>query len=296
MKRRSTKPVSRGTGGARARGAPEGAQAVSRALSILLAFDTEHATRELGEISAELGLNKTTTFRLLGALERERFVVRDGRPGAYRLGPALIALGARARRANDLHRVAHAVLEELAAETGETATLEILVGDEVLIVDEVHGRFLLSSHSEIGTRWPAHAASTGKALLAANPEVAERVAAAGKGLPKLGPNTIRSRARLMRELEEVRRRGFAIGLEEIEPAYTALGAPIRGGDGSVVAAISIGGPTARLGRSRLPALGALVRAAADRISEGLGAPAAPALATSVSRSNGVRHARTREAR
>ena len=257
-------------------GPASGTQAVERAIAILAALGGARADAGLSELAAELGLHKTTAFRLLGALEREGFVARNAERQTYRLGPALIRLGAQARRATGLHDAAHAVIDGLAAETGETATLEVLVGDDVLILDEVHGRFLVGSSPEVGMRWPAHATSTGKVLLAAARHD-------GDGTPRREPppagrlarftaNTITSRARLERELGEVWRNGFAVGLEEIEPGFVAVGAPVRNADGRVVAAISVGGPSARLDGTRIELLSGLVRAAADRISLRLGAP------------------------
>jgi DNA-binding IclR family transcriptional regulator len=147
----------------------------------------------------------------------------------------------------------------------------------VLILDEVHGRFLVGSSPEVGTRWPAHATSTGKVLLAAarhdDDGMPRRAPRAAARLARFTANTITSRARLERELVEVWRNGFAVGLEEIEPGFVAVGAPVRNADGRVVAAISVGGPSARLDGARVESLAGLVRAAADRISLRLGAPA-----------------------
>jgi IclR family acetate operon transcriptional repressor len=253
-----------------------GTQAVDRALAVLLALGEPRPAPGLTELSVELGLHKTTVFRMLGALERTGFVMRDVDRQGYRLGPTLLRLGAQARRATGLHDAAHPTLEAIAAETGETATLEVLVGDEMLIVDEVRGHFLVGSRPEVGTRWPAHATSTGKVLLAAaraDAATATRAAQEPRArLARLGPNTITSRAVLARELAEVRRNGYAVCREEVEAGFVAVGAPVRNADGLVIAAISIGGPTARLTVARTMQLASLVRQAADRISQRLGMP------------------------
>lgn len=109
-----------------------GTQAVVRALSLLRAVASGDGKRGLTKLATDHALHKTTALRLLGALERDGFVARDGSPGTYRLGPALIALGAQARQSVDLRATAHPVLEALAAKCGETATLETLDGDEVV--------------------------------------------------------------------------------------------------------------------------------------------------------------------
>lgn len=229
----------------------------------------------LSDLASDLGLHKTTVFRLLGALERAEFVVRDEDRQRYQLGPALFRLATQARRATGLYDAARPELESLAHDIGETATLEVLVGSDVLILDEVHGRFLVGGAPEVGMRWPAHATSTGKALLAALTD--EKRAAAARRAPlgrlaKLGPHTITSRAALDRELEKVRRAGYAVGMEELEPGFVAIGAPVRNAHGRAVAAVSVGGPKARLGGARLRTVAARVRRAADRISRRLGDP------------------------
>src|SRR4029434_2622327 len=88
---------------------------------------------------------------------------------SYRLGPAAIALGIDAVHSHDLRTTMHPILNHLAAETGETATLEVLHDGSVLILDEVAGAHVLTSSGHIGTRWPLHATSTGKVLLAFQP-------------------------------------------------------------------------------------------------------------------------------
>src|SRR5262245_60854551 len=116
-----------------------GTQTVMRAVALLKAFTDAQPQMGLTELSRAVGLNKTTTYRLLAALEHEGLVAQDARGGAYHLGPEAIALGARALRATDLRAAARPELEALARETGETADLEILDGAEVLVADEVHG-------------------------------------------------------------------------------------------------------------------------------------------------------------
>jgi DNA-binding IclR family transcriptional regulator len=258
-------------------GAAAGTRSVERALDVLRAVGEARAEPGLSELADGLGLHKTTVFRLLGALERAEFVVRDDERQRYQLGPALYRLASQARRATGLHEAARPELESLAHDVGETATLEVLVGDEVLILDEVHGRFLVGGAPEVGMRWPAHATSTGKVLLAAaeiepqHGKVPPRRGSSGR-LARLGPHTITSRAALDRELAKVRRDGYAVGMEELEPGFVAIGAPVRNAHGRTVAAVSVGGPKARLGGARVRTVAARVRRAADGISRRLGDP------------------------
>jgi len=245
-----------------------GTQSPLRAVRLLKALAGERPGRGLGDLARAVGLTKTTAFRILTALESEGMVERTEE--GYRLGPELLSLGARALGASGLRQAAGGELRALAEATGETASLEVLVDRDVLVVDEATGRHRVATMPSVGARWPAHAASTGKAVLAFLPEEDLKAFLRGR-LPRLTPRTITAAAALRRELDRVRERGFAVNAEEMEEGFVAVGAPVRAGDGRVAAAISVGGPRSRLGPERVADLGRLVPAAAARISERMGA-------------------------
>lgn len=252
-----------------------GTQSVVRALRVLRAFSDARPDWTLADLSRDLGLSKPTAFRLLVTLERDGLVVRQEVAGSYRLGPAAIELGARAQRANTVASAARPELEALTRATGETSSVETLAGDESLILDEVQGGHLIGTSPSVGTRWPAHATSTGKVLLAAamqqDRELVRRMARRSGGrLRRLTPCTIRSASRLTTELSRVAVQGYATAIGELEAGYVALGAPVRRHDGVVVAAISLGGPSTRFTDTRLPGLIRAVRESAARISQRLG--------------------------
>ena len=143
-----------------------GTRAVQRVLSLLRVFSQGKSRLSLTELSEATGLSKATAHRMLSTLEREGFLVRASESSEFQLGPEMIVLGARALEAVDLRSVARPELRRLAETTGADASLEALVGNEVLILDEERGRGLMGLTSEVGTRWPAHATATGKVLLA----------------------------------------------------------------------------------------------------------------------------------
>lgn len=258
---------------------PDGTQAVARAFAILRAFSDARREWTLADLSRALTLAKPTTLRLLGVLEREGMVQRGGPGGRYHLGPRAIELGALAQRSIDFQAVARPELERLAWDTGETASLEVLAGTEIVVLDYVRGRRPGSWGEFIGARWPAHAAATGKLLLAAAREERSdawqqfRAAARGR-LTRLTPRTVTTMARLGEELSLARRRGHAQAVEELEPGYVAVGAPLENHAGRVIAAISVGGQAARVTRERRGELTRAVVDAARRISIRLGASAA----------------------
>jgi len=247
-----------------------GTQSVLRAMSLLKAFDDEQYEWGLAELAQEVGLNKTTTYRLLTALESEGMVARRPSGETYILGPEIVVLGGRALRNNDLRSLAKPELEKMAAASGETATLEIVSGeDHVLIIDEVIGNHLVGSSQSLGTRWLMFATSTGLAMLAYLPE--ERVdAVLAKPLPQLTAKTVTDTAVLHQELAKTRQRGYSFVQEWLEEGLLVVGAPLFNHDGQVVAAISLGAPAIRFTPDRMSEMGELVKKTAQCISVKLG--------------------------
>ena len=245
--------------------APRGTQAVVRALRLLKAFSPRQPELTLDQLCAALGLTKTTAHRLLAALESEGLIARDLGLNTYHLGPELIALGSQALLTNDLRTLVRPTLERVGAETDESTTLEILVGDQMLILDGVRGRHLVSAGLEIGSRWPAHATSTGKCVLACLPRP-HRDRLLHPPLSRYTQHTVTDPGALRRELEAIRKAGFAVANQELEIDYVAVAAAFRGPLGNVRGAISVGGPASRFPRRRIAELGRLLRAEADDLS------------------------------
>lgn len=245
---------------------PRGAQAALRAVRLLKLFTAEQPDLQLAEISERAGLSKTTAHRLLQALASEALLDRNPSSGAYRLGPAVMALGVQALATSGLRQTVRPLLRRLAEETGETATLEVRVDDAMLILDEVTGHRYLGAGGNVGTRWPLHASSTGKAMLAFDAGTRELLPSR---LEAFTPCTITSLAQLDPALEKIRRRGFAETVDELEAGFTGVATVVRGSDEEVLAAISVCGPTQRLPAERREQLGALLCEGAGELRPGL---------------------------
>ncbi|MCP4298968.1 MAG: IclR family transcriptional regulator [Gammaproteobacteria bacterium] len=241
---------------------PHGAQAALRALRLLKLFTPEQPELQLAELSGLAGLNKTTTHRLLQALQSESMLDRNPADGAYRLGPALMALGVQALSSNDLRLRARPLLNRLAKETGETATLEVPIDETMLILDEVTGSHFVGAGGNVGTRWPIHATSTGKAFIAFDERGVDRL---GEQLAPLTLQTITERNQLEEQLREIRRRGFAETVDELEDGFSGVAAVIRGRMGQALGALSVCGPTQRLSKGRRASLGTTLYKAAERL-------------------------------
>ncbi len=244
-----------------------GVQSVDRALSILGILAR---LGEVGvtEIAAELGVHKSTAFRLMSTLERHDLVEQAGDRGKYRLGVGLLRLAGATTARLDVVQEARPLCRKLAADTGETINIAVLSDRSALYLDQASGGSALQSHNWVGQHIPLHATSNGKVLLSDLPaaEVNRRVGA----LSAYTPETITSRRRLRQELEEVRERGYAVAVDELEIGLTALAAPIRNAHGDVIASMSVSGPTFRLGKGRAEELVPVLVAAADEVSRRLG--------------------------
>jgi DNA-binding IclR family transcriptional regulator len=242
---------------------PQGAQAALRAIRLLKLFTVERPEMSLGELSRAAGLNKTTTHRLLRALLSESLVQKHPASGSYSLGAGLMALGVQALASSDLRRRVRPLLKRLARDTGETATLEVPFEDSVLILDEVVGSHVVGAAGNVGTRWPLHATSTGKVFLAFDND---RLARLSDALPALTPRTLVRKSDFDVHLARIRHRGFAETVDELEHGFTGVATALRGALGDLQGALSICGPTQRLGSARRAELGATLMRAAERIS------------------------------
>lgn len=245
-----------------------GVQSVDRALTILklLARDGELG---ISELAVELGVHRSTAFRLVATLESHDLVEQDSERGRYRLGVGVVRLAGAASARLDLVRESRFVTPRLAADVGETVNVAVLVEREALYVDQTAGPSALQLHNWVGQRIPLHATSNGKVLLAYAPDgLAEEVAAGP--LRRFTAATITDPVRLMAALAEVRERGYATAVDELEEGLTAVAAPIRGADGTVIGSLSASGPTFRMPEATLAEVAGRVIAAAREISRRMG--------------------------
>jgi len=198
------------------------------------------------------------------------FVTRSPSSGGYALGLKLVELGQVVIGRIGLRSIALPHLQELVKITGETANLVILDGRNVVYVDKVESPSVLLTLHRIGKRAPAHTTGAGKVLLGFLQDEDLSRLIKGEPLVSLTSHTIVSPEQLWEELELVRELGFGVDREECEVGAKCVAAPLYDHTGTVVAAVSISGPSARLPEERLIELSQIVRAAATKISQELG--------------------------
>ncbi len=243
-------------------------QSVDRALTVLEIIG-KLGSAGVTEIAGELGVHKSTVSRLVAVLESRGFVEQLADRGKYRLGFAIVRLAGSTSARMDLAKEGQAICDRLAQQTGETTNLAILDGDRIVNVVEAVGPAEIALRSWVGQNCPAHATSSGKALLSGLEDEALR-ALLDDALAGFTPHTLSSLDDLLDQLRTVRSSGWAAACEELEIGLNAVGAPIRDASGTVVAALSVSGPAYRLTPSRFEVVAEMVTTGAAAISRRLG--------------------------
>jgi IclR family transcriptional regulator, acetate operon repressor len=224
-----------------------GTQAVDRAARLLAEVVHSADPMTFTELSATTGLAKSTTSRLLLALERNGLVRRDDH-GRFLPGEMFVSFAWRGGAQAGLVAVAQPFLERLGKATGETINLGVSSNGMVEQIAQVDSTYLIGGTNWVGMSVPLHCSALGKVLLAygAAPLPSEK-------LERRTTKTITTEAALRAELAGLRARGYAVTDEELEPGLVAVAAPIYGYDGTVVAALSVSGPASRMARDALAA-------------------------------------------
>src|SRR5213592_2955377 len=187
-------------------------RSVDRAVAILDLL-AQGGWRTGAEVARELRVHRSTALRLLGTLERHALVERDQRTARYRLGRRLPQLASVVTGEFDLRYVARPVCEQLAAAAGETATLDVLVGDVIVPIEQATASTSVVGVNWLGRRTPVHCTASGKVITAFAPDaVRERLLALP--LDRVTPHTITDRAELDAQLAAAREAGAAHTHEE----------------------------------------------------------------------------------
>jgi IclR family acetate operon transcriptional repressor len=245
------------------------AQALARGLALLETLASTEAGATLTRLAASLDLPAPTAHRLLAALEHAGFVQQDAH-GVWRIGVRAFRVGSAFLEHRNLTADALPHLARLMEQSGETANLAVPSEGEMVFIAQVQCRELMRMSVKLGARAPMHASGAGKAVLCALDE--DRLAGelGRRTLPRYTDRTIVDRAALQAELVASRERGYAVDDEEHAPGLRCVAAPILDEHGEPWAALSLAGPTSRLTRERVSALGKLVSATARDVTLALG--------------------------
>ena len=220
-------------------------------------------------LAARTGLTRTTASRLLATLVAHGLLDRDPGSDRYVLGFELARLGRLADPDRALVRRSAPIMEALAASCGESVTLSVPTDEgDVAFVHQVNGPRLIGGRWWVGERFPLHASSSGKLLLAEASRV-QLASALPEELPRAAAATITRRSTLLDELDRVRAQGHAFTIEELEDGLVGMSVPIRDEHGALLAMLSISGPAYRLGESAREAAIGELRVAAGSLQSRL---------------------------
>ncbi len=223
-----------------------GVSSVRKALELLVRFTPQVTSWSLSDLARAAHMPKSTAHNLLRTLQAFDLVRQDPDTHSYRLGPRALELGFTFARGADVLSRARPVLSRLAETTGETVKLGMLSQGQVLIIASMESTRQLHTRGDVGTRWPLHSSSLGKAMLSVLPTREAADILARRGMPRFTPATFTTRAGIEREIQGIRSRGYALDREESEPGVCCVAAPIADALLHTVAAISVSGPGVRM--------------------------------------------------
>lgn len=225
--------------------------AVDRALEVLDLLHENEKEMGISEIARALNLHKSTVSRTLSTLEHRGFVRKNLENQKYWLGLKLYAIGMTVKEKSVYLDEVIIAAKTLFKEFNEVINVSVLEHQDegtfksVIVYKESNPNQVLLVNPTLGSYTDAHASSVGKCLLAYTPEVTEEYIR-GLTLKKYTEKTISNNEKLIQELADIRKKGYAVDDEEREVGLTCVGAPIFDVQGNLVAAISISGPTARM--------------------------------------------------
>ena len=245
-------------------------RALSKAIRIIETLAFMDRDVDLASLSRKIDMPKSTLLRLLNTMKNHNLVRQDPATKRFSLGLGLVALGKAAERNFDLAREIHSYLVELAEKTGETASLMTLEGDHAVYIDQVVSNSLIRGQPKIGLNIDLHCSSGGKVLLSAFSDSELHTLFEGRKLRKYTEKTITSLDRLVKEIQRVREAGYATDDEEVEAGGRCVAAPLRDGQGKIVAAVSITGPTMRIRQKDFARLAGVVKQEVLEASRSLG--------------------------
>lgn len=241
---------------------------VNKALTLIETLAEREEPWSLSELARQLDVPKSNAHFLLSALCARGYVEQDAATRRYLLTLRLWELGTRVLGRLDLRRVASPHLASLADATSETVNLAILDHGEVVYVHKIDSPMPVRAYTPEGRRAPAYCTSTGKAMLAYQPEEAIRKVAAQ--IEHHTQSTVQNAKALLKELQHIREVGYSMNRGEWRDGVRGVAAPIRDGSEKVIAAVGVFGPADRFPSKQLARLAVTVKQTAAAISKALG--------------------------
>jgi len=216
---------------------------LDRAIKVLEYLADAQVEKNMSDIAKDLKIPNGTAYNILKTLENNQLIERDQSSKRYTLGFKLFQLGNKVDYIRELRNVSMPYMRELTAETGETSQLGIISEENLYFLEIIEAPKNKKTRGTVGLSLPLHAPAAGKILLAFQPEEKRNELLEKIELKAFNMNTITNSEQLKKELEEIRKKGYAVDREEVFRGTTCLAMPIYNAEKEVIAALGITGDT-----------------------------------------------------
>ncbi|MEX2462595.1 MAG: IclR family transcriptional regulator [Paenibacillaceae bacterium] len=248
---------------------PRQLSSLQNALHILRSYSLDNPSQGITEIANSLKLGKSTVHRLVATLAHEGFLVKDSETRKYRLGYSVLALYGIVTFNLDVYNESLPIVRNLVDKVSETVHIGVLDDQDVIYLLKVECKHLVRFLTHVGRRNPLHCTSSGKVLLAYKEPLFIQSYIENE-MQRYTENTLTDPKVLQKELEQIKKQGYATSFEELSAGVNSVAAPIRDYTGQVIAAITVVSPKQRMDRSKTPFFTKHIVEASIEISRKLG--------------------------
>lgn len=240
---------------------------VSKALELLSCFSIGNPVWSLSDLVRRVDVPKSTAHNLLRTLKQFDLVRQNSETKQYEVGPRALELGLSFVKHSGVVAQVRPALRRLMEATGETCKFGMLSNDQVVIVAAAESTFQLHTRGDVGTRWDLHSTSLGKAILAALSDDEALEILSRRGMPAYTRSTISAWKPMQAELAAIRKRGYALDLEENEPGIRCVAAAVADPLRDSIVSFSASGPRDRMPDERIPEIARHVQTAIRTLSQ-----------------------------
>lgn len=244
-------------------------QSLERGMEALF-FLAKRKNAGVTEVAEALRVNKSTAFRMLETLMAFNVVAQDSTTAKYKLGPGILRLSDQLVKNLNIISVAKPHMIRVVEDTGESSHLCMLSNDNAVVIEQILASSRLTVNAKIGNSEPLYCSSVGKCLLAHCEEEKRESIISMIDFVRYTGNTIMDRESLMKELDDIAKKGYAVDDCEMSDEIMCIAAPVYNHSGSVLYSVGISGPKARIKEKKVKALAEKLMHITGKISEQLG--------------------------
>lgn len=245
-------------------------KSIKNSIKVLESFSVEKLSLNLTELSEKTNLNKTTLFRILSNLEEEGYILKNVDTKKYQLGIKLFELGQLVQRERIICDISLPIMKELNSLTKETVGLDVVIGEKRATIEKIESPQVVRHTIELGKLYPLYAGANSKILLAFSSEDKIKKIVWKDKLVAFTDKTVTDPVKLESNLFEIKKKGYAVSIDELFNSSTAIAVPILKNNKEAVAALFVSGPSERFDGEKISKIIKLLKNSANNISKKLG--------------------------